>query len=118
MHNYLKLTDLIDNLQNYYYKDSNLDESIKYLDIGKFRFAASNTNLLIQQFDDVGQVISDSYLNLLNISLDVNTKPNFLINSVNILNEINNRYTKVQIDGILSTLVSETLLIFFIHKMR
>ena len=71
---------MLDNLHNYYYKDSNLDESIKYLDIGKFRFAASNTNLLIQQFDDVGQVISDSYLNLLNISLDVNTKQQTFLN--------------------------------------
>ena len=42
---YLKLTDLFSNLQNYY-KDSNEDETIKYLDIGKFRFAASNDKLI------------------------------------------------------------------------
>ena len=71
---YLKLTDLFSNLENYYYKDSNEDETIKYLDIGKFRFAASNDKLLIQQLDDIGVVISDSYMNILDISLDVNTK--------------------------------------------
>ena len=46
----------------------------------------------------------------------VNVPTTLIVNTKNILNEINNRYTKAEIDSTLTTLTSQTLLIFFYTK--
>ena len=48
--------------------------TIKYLDIGKYRFSASDTNLLIQQLDNTGLNITDAYITILDVSLNTTTK--------------------------------------------